>query len=202
MIVGLMAIGSARLRDPEGRCADGVFPFYKECLGSLCQLADRVIVRWDVRCRDIEAYMGIQEVCQEKLADLIIGVSKWNRWNWREILLRRIDTLGLAPTLVLTSDQDEQFSEGVKDDLDRLLASDRKALMFKYEMVTCDGANVPLYPGEAHMKAYKWQPGLSYRGYRFHAQVTNYARRDLRLAARSKVKHLRYYTPELRAGRR
>ena len=136
-------------------------------LGLAPQLADRVIVRWDVRCRDIEAYMGIQEVCQEKLADLIIGVSKWNRWNWREILLRRIDTLGLAPTLVSTSDQDEQFSEGVKDDLDRLLASDRKALMFKYEMVTCDGANVPLYPGEAHMKAYKWQPGLSYRGYRF-----------------------------------
>ena len=143
----------------------------------------------------------IPEICGEKLKSLIIGKSRWNKFNWRQSMLREIDNLGLRPRIVLTPDQDEKFGPGLADDIARLLRSQQQALMFRYEMSTCDGEKVPLYPERPHMKTFKWRTGLTYVPYQTCAVVTNYARPWHQLAATSRMRHYCYYTKQLRQER-
>lgn len=194
MILGMMSIGAST--------CGGEFPLWRECLASLRDLSDKLIVRWDIRTSSVAVKDAIPGVCGGKLASLIVGTSPWNRSNWRESMLREIDTLKLAPILVLTPDQDEQFGPSIRSDLKRLLESGRQSLMFRYEMMTDDGVGVPVYPRNPHMKAWKWTPGLSYNPYLGNAQVRNYAGRKHQLAAESKMRHYCYFTPELRRRRR
>jgi len=194
MILGMMSIG-------QSTCG-GQFPLWGQCLLSMCDLCDKVIVRWDSRSGDPAARDAIQELCGDKLVSLIIGAARWNRFNWRESMLREIDNRKLTPSIVLTPDQDEEFGAGIKDDLERLEASKYSALMFRYEMVTADNARVPIYPRRPHMKAFKWIEGLTYRPYLGFAIVRNYRGIKCRMSAVSKMQHYCYYTPELRKRRR
>jgi hypothetical protein len=192
MIAGMMSLGASR--------CGGQFPLWQRCLESLRDLCDVLVVRWDTHTGDPAVRDLVPQICGAKLHTLILGRSKWNPYNWRESMLREVHKL--APTLVLTPDQDEEFGPEIREDLAALLASDRQALMFRYEMLTVDGACVPMYPRLPHMKAFKWRPDLTYRPYKYCAIVTNYAGRRYQLAARSRMRHLCYFTPELRAQRR
>ena len=174
------------------------FPLWEECLRSTLDLVDSVIIRWDTHTGDPAVRDAIPDICGGKLKSLILGKSKWNRFNWRESMLREIDVLRLKPMIVLTPDQDEKFGPGIHDDLEALMRSSRSALMFTYRMMTCDGAKVPLYPRLSHMKAFKWRERLSYKPYRMRAQVHNYSNRSHHIGARSNMLHYCYYTPELR----
>jgi len=194
MILGMMSIGAST--------CGGQFPLWGQCLLSLCDLSDKVIVRWDSRNGDPTIKDAAIELCGDKLASLIVGVERWNQFNWRESMLREIDRRQLTPNIVLTPDQDEEFGSQVKEDLARLEASRYLALMFRYEMVTADNASVPIYPRMPHMKAFKWQPGLTYRPYRGFAMIRNYVAQKYRLSAVSKMRHYCFYTPELRKQRR
>jgi len=180
----------------------GEFPLWRECLTSLCELCDKLIVRWDIRTSSVAVKDEIPGICGDKLASLIVGVSQWNRFNWRQSMLREIDKIGLKPTLVLAPDQDEQFGDGIGKDIERLLASGRNALMFRYHMMTADNARVPLYPRLPHMKIFRWRPGLTYVPYKGCAQVTTYACVRCQLPAESRMRHYCFYTPELRKRRR
>ncbi len=192
MILGMMSLGAPT--------CGGQFPLWAECLASLRDLCDALVIRWDSHTGDPAVRDAVPAICGTKLAALILGRSRWNRFNWRESMLREADKF--APGLILTPDQDEQFEPGIRDDLATLLASDRGALVFRYRMVTADGAVVPVYPSMPHMKAFKWRPGLSYRPYRGFARIAAYADRRQQLAAGSRILHYCYYTPELRRQRR
>ena len=168
----------------------------------MLNLVDAAIIRWDTRTGDPAVRDAIPGVCGAKLRSLILGQSRWNRYNWRESMLREITVQGLKPTIVLTPDQDEKFGPGIHDDLKMLMASGRSALMFQFQMMTCDGASVPLYPRLSHMKAFKWRPDLTYRPYRTCAQVRNYCGREHKMRATSRIQHYCFYTPELRVQRK
>ena len=192
MIAGMMSLGAST--------CGGQFPLWERCLCSLRDLCDVLVVRWDTHSGDPAVRDLVPAICGSKLHTLILGKSKWNRYNWRESMLREVHKV--RPTLVLTPDQDEEFGPEIRQDLAALLASDRQALVFRYQMVTIDNAAVPVYPSMPHMKAFRWRPDLTYRPYKSFARVANYADPRHWLAAKSRMRHLCYFTPELRATRK
>ncbi len=197
MIAGMMAI-------------DGRFPLWENCLDSLLLYADGVVVRVeDVHLNDDDRY-ALHDKLSVYGSDIMAihaAFEPWNRWNWREEMLRRLDDV--APELVLCPDQDEQFQPAVRDDLDRLRGSEYKALMFSYvsPMPTADGVDpcagmpYPTYPGMPHMKAFMWREGLTYKDYTGFARISNYASPDNHMAADSQIMHYCAWTPDLRAGK-
>lgn len=195
MIAGMMAI-------------DGRFPLWENCLDSLMQHAELAVVRID----DTQP-ASITDLLRDKLATAypdrinVFGSDEpWNRWNWREEMLRALD--GVKPNVVLAPDQDEQFDPvGLSDDLARLRDSQRMALMFDYHapMPTSDGspalpADSPYatYPGSPHMKAFKWIKALTYKDYNGYARVTNYSDPRYHLAAKSTIMHYCCWTKDMR----
>ena len=202
MIAGMMAI-------------DGRFELWKQCLVSLAGMCDEVVIRLDGPAAEGEEFHNaIYTMCGHKIHSIGFAKNAWNRWNWRESMLREVDKL--EPEIVLCPDQDEMFKlsfrdgEGIMDDIEALRASDKQGLMFSYHspMPTCDGApalppDAPYatYPGAPHMKAFKWQPGLSYKDYTGFARVTNYAHPKHHLAANSKIMHYCCWTEAMRKGK-
>lgn len=197
MIAGMMAI-------------DGRFPLWENCLESLLGLSDKVVIRLDGNSiPDPECFERLlRRGYGDKIDAVMISDEEWNRWNWREDLLRMLDDL--KPDIVLHPDQDEQFQPDVWDDIVRLRESQALALMFSYHAPLptadgsdpCEGMPYPAYPGEPHMKAFKWLSTLTYKDYRGWAQVTNYADQGvLKLAAQSKILHYCCWTPEMRAAK-
>lgn len=191
-IAGMMSLGAST--------SGGTFPFWRGPLEAMRDLCDVVVVRWDARTGDPAVRDLIPAICGNKLHALIIGQARWNGCFWRESMLRAVDQT--RPTLVLTPDQDEEFAPEVREDLARLLRSDRQALMFRYKMITSDGAKVEINPTRPHMKAFKWRTGLSYMPYRGYARVHNYASKHDHLLAKSRIRHYCYCTPELREAYR
>lgn len=198
MILGTMAI-------------DGRFPLWKQCCNALTNLADETLVLMDQKAfeadkRDIKQTVSeLQSMCG--VDRVLIREYDWNRWNWREIMLREADLL--QPEIILCPDQDEQFSTGFWDDIRRSRESDALGLMFGYHapLPTCDGvdpcagAPYPTYPGLPHMKAYKWRAGLTYENYTGFARVTNYAEPKHHMAAESKIMHYCAWNEEMRKGK-
>jgi hypothetical protein len=174
------------------------FPFWCHSLHDLTHYADRIYLRLDGPARTDEQ---ILHWAGKHAADTVCAQGTWNRWNWREQLLRMLDDV--KPDIVLTPDEDECFGTHILKDLGDLFASDRQALMFDYQapLPTNDGACLfdgKPYPAAPHMKAYKWRPGLSYRDYRGFAQVTDYAERRFQLKAESKIWHYCGWTEQMR----
>lgn len=196
LIAGIMAIGPNRTNSVvEAKLR-------RRCIRSLARQCDVLHVRLDPDLSGTEMAVvskDLAEIAGGKLGKLIVGKEKWNRWNWREELLRSLDSV--HPEVVLCPDMDEEFGPGLKKDIKVLLASDRSAIQFDYEMVTADDVEVPKYPGHSHMKVFKWRPGLSYRDYQGFAAVTNYASRREHLQAKTILRHLCYYSLEMREAR-
>lgn len=200
MIAGMMAI-------------DGRFPLWRECLTSLTCQCDKVVILLDLRGLD-ESKMSASQITKDahNIANdcgihVVSEYYHWNRWNWREALLLYVNQF--TPEIVLCPDQDEQYTDGLEDDLDRLRDSDHSGLMFRYHAPLptmdgsdpCEGAPYPTYPGMPHMKAFKWRKGLSYAKYTGFARITNYSAPEHHLAAQSEIMHYCCWTPEMRAGK-
>lgn len=193
-IVGQMSLGASTTGKP--------FPLWEQCLASLRDKCDALYLRFDSRTGDPAVLDALPAVCGGKLKDVLVSKTKWNRWNWREEMIRMLD--GVKPDMVLAPDQDEEFGPGLLDELYLLAASSHNALMFAYRVPppTADGFRVwQPWPRGAHMKAYKWRRRLTYRPYKSYAKVTNYAARKHWRMASTQILHYAFYTPELRAAR-
>jgi hypothetical protein len=190
VIVGQMSLGCSTTGKP--------FPLWRDCLASLRDLSDALYLRFDMHTGTQEMLEALPGICGDKLKDVYVDNRKWNRWNWREVMIRMLDAV--CPDVVLCPDQDEKFGEGIHRDLLLLSMVPRKALVFDYEMRTEDGAAVPKYPRRPHMKAYKWEPGITYIPYRGFANVSNFGKRT-RMLAESKIQHFCFWSRELRIER-
>lgn len=187
MIVGLMAL-----------CR---FPYYDMCLKSLCDLVDKVYLRFDGITGNCSLYKDAPDICGNKFGSMFIGNTIWNAYNWREELLRSLDDI--KPDLVLFPDEDECFDYPIEKDIKRFMKSDKQQLAFNYlhPAPTIDGwRHKKPYPSRPHIKAYKWKEGLTYIPYKARASLSNYGKEHYKLA-KSKILHYCFYTPELRKNK-
>ena len=186
-MVGVMAISN--------------FPFYARCLKALCGLVDEVHIRFDGLTGDPEIFRELEGVCDGKLAGVQIAQQPWHPPEWREDMIRMLDSV--KPDIVLCPDQDEEFGPGFADELQEFWRSDKDAMMIAYEpLVTRDGSAVNgghPYPPKPHMKAFKWNPGLSYFPWHKQARVARYLDPATHWQAKTKLLHYACYTPGLAA---
>jgi len=155
-VSGMMAIGPSK-RGKPGNHQHSLNSRWQHSLFALCGLVDYVVVRMDKRLTAPQQEY-IRDVIQDKGVAFVGGPIRRTASNgWREEMLRRLDHI--KPDLVLTPDCDEEFGPSIKYDLERLWDSDSCGLMFDYLM---DPPSNRIYPNKRQMKAYKWQPGLTY----------------------------------------
>ena len=171
-------------------------------VGSLCEICDYVHIRLDnKKSVDPEWFKQFP-----KVKKVIKGTEDWNRWNWREELVRSLDEL--KPDIVLMPDQDEVFEGDIVNEMQLFWNSNKKILFFQYAapMPTSDGRIIlggRSYPKLPHTLGYKWQPDIGYRPYCGLGQPTQLANiGGIRWDAKTKVKHYCMYTPEMEAEKR
>lgn len=175
------------------------FPFAHFAVHNLQQHCDRIIIRCDGKGDNTAQGMAIKEA---RNPIVFVDGSEWNRWNWREQMLRKADDI--KPELILCPDEDEIYGTGIEQDIATLMQSDARSMFFGYApLPTADGAVMfdgKPYPGAPHMKAFKWEEGLTYTDYQGYARVTNYVDKPSVLG-KSKILHYCAYTEKLRAGK-
>ena len=174
------------------------FPYYEMCLRSLMSHVDKVYLRFDGIVGNWDIYRSIPYICEGKEYEMFVSSTAWNTFVWREELLRKLDNV--KPDLVLFPDEDEIYGDEIEDDIRRFMKSDKRQLAFNYlhPAPTIDGwKHKKPYPSEPHIKAYKWEKGLTYIPYKRRASLSNYGKFHYKLA-KSKILHYCFYTPELR----
>jgi hypothetical protein len=184
MIVGVMALNR--------------FPYWQEAVKDLLKYCDKVYFRFDGYNGDPEIPNQIEELCGDKLG-VFFTTQGWQVPTWREDCLKLVAKD--KPCVVLCPDQDEMFGKGFAKELGEFIASDKKAMMFKYDpLETSDGrvANdgIP-YPLAPHMKVFKWEEGVSYFPYHGNATIARYVNSDCHWIAQARIKHLCCYTPAM-----
>lgn len=174
------------------------FPLWEKCLTSLSSLVDELYLRFDTLRGDLKIKETITKMKNPKIKNILESNVFWNKFNWREEMLRMLDTV--KPDIVVSIDEDEEFEKGIKNEMIEFYNSDKVAMMIDYQdpMPTDDGSLVPKYPGKPHMKIYKWKPNLTYIPYRAFARVTNYSDSTRYWYSKSKLLHYCYYNKELR----
>ena len=181
-VVGLMAIAD--------------FPMAPEMVADLAKRCDRVILRFDALNGDKKLFKKcIRTAANITHVDTIRSRVKWNRWNWREDMIRACDAI--KPDLILAPDSDEKFGEGFDEELKEFYKSTYDIMLFDYQMVTDDGREVRRYPGARHCKAFKWIPNIGYRPYLGYAQPTWPAKDCWVWFAKTPMLHYCFYTRQM-----
>jgi hypothetical protein len=179
-VVGLMAIHNF-LMSPNNVVA-------------LSKHVDCLVLRFDALHGDSEVWKkcvdSVNGSCHLVTFESLI---KWNRWNWREELIRKLDSI--QPNYVLTLDEDETFGPDFKKDFDKFRESDKNLMMFDYEMITKDERQVKKYPAARHCKVFRWENGINYSPYRGYA-LPNLESPSIYFA-QSKIQHWCFYTKEM-----
>ena len=182
----------------EGEClktyamiALNKFPMWKQTFSQMLNICDGIVVRWDGVSGDPGVLKELDSFCGGKLKKVMIAREAWRCPQWREDCLRLLDEF--APDVVLCPDEDEVFGEDIAEELKAFWYSDKQGVMFDYEsLVTDDGhtvnAGMP-YPPDPHMKAFKWQKGLSYFPYHGNATIAQYCNENTHWKAKTKIKH-------------
>jgi len=184
--VGLMA-----LRD---------FPLWKQCLKSLALHVDELYLRFDMRTGDQKILPEIESCCDGKLRGLIKSNIVWNNHNWKEELLRCLDSI--QHDIVLFPDEDEEFGDGIGKEIKRFADSDCKEMVFGFETILPEGiTQAPskkgrIYPFHKHVKIFKWKPGLTYIPYGDRGRLFTYFKKK-QYRAKTKIIHYHFYTKEL-----
>jgi len=132
------------------------FPFWKMCMEKLRGQVDEIHVRVDITGEN-----KYDELMDSKLADHVMkSDTGWNRYNWRNEMLRMIDNAGAD--IVLIPDHDEVYEDTIKDDLIRFWASKKDMMFFNFfaPMPTDDGRIIPelngkAYPSLAHCSGFR-----------------------------------------------
>ena len=196
MIAGVMAIGPSH----KGR----INPRWPYCLTSMLHFADVACVRIDAlsgtpeKLEELKQY--VQHLGGSHIAKCWVSNEKWNRWNWREELLRSLDDI--MPDIVLQPDCDEMFEPLLWEDIATLEGkAGLLGLMFDYVMVARDGVRLKKYPRRTHLKAYRWAPRLTFVPYCGYGRPRAYRSRQFRRQAISRIYHFSHFTAEDRDGR-
>lgn len=173
------------------------FPYWRMCMEKLREQVDEIYVRVDVSKEN-----KLKELLDTELADrIMISDKEWNRWNWREDLLRMIDDV--KPDVVLIPDHDEMYEDTIKEDIKKFCDSGKDMMFFDFITPTDDGRIIPElngkgYPSLAHCSGFRWVEGLTYYPYCGLAMPTNYANvPNNRYHAVTKIKHYAMWTKEL-----
>jgi len=179
------------------------FPLWRQTVDQLCELCDDIYVRFDTNAGDIDIYRAVRDACGDKLRH-IMCIDGWHPPEWREELLRLVDSAEDKPDIIVFIDQDELIADlpAFRAELDEFWHSDKDGMMMGYEpLVTRDGETVndgAPYPPEPHMKAYKWREGLSYWPWHYHGIVGPYVNPACHWKARASILHYCCYTKGLR----
>lgn len=184
-VAGLMAISD--------------FAMAPEMAADLAMYCDVMVLRFDTINGDKALYKEcLRRVPSDVKVIGIRGREAWNRWNWREQLIRALDPV--KPDVVLFLDSDEKYDrETFPEDLVRFLHSGRDIMMFDYAMATDDGRKVKKYPGARHCKAYRWAKGIGYRPYKGYARPTWPSKNCMAYNADSRIHHFCFYTQAMEA---
>ena len=181
----------------------GSFPYWRNTIHKLAEIADEIYVNWDKNVGDPEILRFIEKECGDKLGGVCITESPWQCPNWREECMRLLDDVpdSEIPDIVVCPDQDEVYGDGIMDDLMRLHLSEKDSMQFHYDALpSSDGRvineGVP-YPPDPHVKAFKYRRGLSYLPYHGDGKVAQY--HNSIITAKSKIKHYTAYTPAMEA---
>ena len=167
---------------------------WRMCVPILRKQVEHLIIRLDAKFNiDVDEVI---EICEPDLvytSDLV-----WDAWNWREELLRKLDTV--KPDIVLFPDDDEYFDNNIVSELTEFRKSNKKVLTCReFLMKTIDDRqNVPTYPTAPHMVGFKWSEGLTYAPYCGYGQLANYGwREEYKWYIKSKYYHLAFWTQEM-----
>ena len=185
-----------------GQMAIYNFPLWEKCLLSLSSKVDELYLRFDTLRGNVEILEKIKKSNNPKIKNILESNVFWNKFNWREEMIRMLDDV--KPDIVIVIDEDEAFEESIKDEIIDFYKSDKLAMMVDYAvpMPTDDKSLVSKYPGKSHMKVYKWKPGLTYVPYRSFARVTNYCDPSYYWFSKSKLLHYCYFNKEIRKMRK
>lgn len=173
------------------------FKYWKMCMEKLRTQVDEIYVRVDATKEN-----KYNELMDSKLADYVMKSNvEWNRWNWRNEMLRMVDNVGAD--IVLIPDHDEIYQDTIKSELVEFYNSGKKMMMFDFITMTNDNRVIPElngkpYPSLAHCSGFRWMEGLTYFPYCGLAMPTNYANiPDIRFHAKTKIEHYCMYDIEL-----
>jgi hypothetical protein len=145
----------------------------------------------------------VTEIHFEKELTRIQFRAEGNREKFREKTIRMLDLVG--PDLVLFPDEDEMFPEPelLAADLERFYGSRHRQLAFRrtnfwdsMDMVRSDRW---IHYHGAHVRVFKWQPGLTYTPYLGYNRVSSYGKR--RMKARTVMRHYAFLRKEDREWR-
>ncbi len=173
------------------------FKYAPELLADTAKYCDYMIIRFDSGVGNRDGLAKVKEAVGPFVQHLIVYEEsvKFNKWNWRESLIRRLDVF--RPDIVIAMDDDECFGEGIVGDLNNFQHSCAQRLDFKFEMATMYNKKVPLYPFRPHTKVFKWQPDINYIPYKHFARP-NIPRDDSAILADSLIKHYCFWDKEER----
>ena len=172
-------------------------PQWEDNLKDLLTYCDKVFLQFDIRHGDQSIPERAKILCGDKLEILLIVNSPWDRANWRERLLRLLDDY--KPDVVLFPDEDERYGKWFMYDLEDFIESDKKYMMFDYRAPSTDDGRIvnnnEPYPALPHMKAFKWEPNLTYYPYPTLARLASYGV-EFEYKAKTKLFHYCFYTKE------
>lgn len=181
-----------------GMVAVSNFPYAITHIRKLCEICDEVYIRYDAIRGDPEHLLALNKMAEQpdsKIKHIQIVNEQWRVPHWRE------DCLIMIPAntdIVLCPDEDEVFGDGIKEELMAFYNSTKLGMMFSYEpLVADDGRTINggmPYPPEPHMKAFKFQVGLSYWPYHGNAIIAKYHSPDCWWNANTKIKHYCCFT--------
>lgn len=187
-VAGLMAISD--------------FEYAPAMAKDLAHRVELIVLRFDALNGSKKVFKQAAAECSDVTrVHVIRSREKWNRWNWREQLIRALDPV--KPEYVLAIDSDEKFDDGFDADFQNFVESGDEMMMFDYNMATCDDRRVMKYPGARHCKAFKWAPQVGYRPYRGYARPTFVGRKTASVYnAETPIHHFCFYTPEMERWKR
>jgi hypothetical protein len=140
----------------------------------------------------------LDRVCGDKLKDVLEAQTVWNAWNWREEMMRMLDSV--QPELVVAHDEDEVIEDEVLNDIKEFRSSRQKqlALAYSHPMPTEDSCELGLkaFPSKPHVMVVKWRPRLKFHPYMSRNRITQYGKEYM--LGNAKILHYCYYTEELR----
>jgi hypothetical protein len=173
------------------------FPLWKMVLEKTRSQVDELYVRVDMTKEN-----KLEELLDSKLATAVLKSDvAWDRWSWREEMIRMVD--GVGADIVLTPDQDEVFDDSLPGELARFWASGKDMIFFNFCNPTNDNRVIPelngkAYPSTPHCMGYRWRPDITYHPYAGLCMPTNFANiPDNRFMAHGLVKHYCMWTREL-----
>jgi len=181
------------------------FPMADKLIIDLAKRVDYLSIRLDPNGDKLLFKSCIEKVKKECELNIIESKLIWNRWNWREELIRSLDNI--KPKNVLFLDEDETYSDEFNEDFENFQRTNLKYMAFDYEMITENSTKVDKYPKARHCKVFKWMEGITYQPYKGYAIPTFpiNPQPDYHIGGyrcKSKIKHYCFYTDILRKNKK